>query len=159
MHLRSKRRLGAGVLSRPGGGKLIVDRHGHIFFLPFYPYHVNVLCIIVRLSEHNNTLTSHCSPSSVADAIDHIAERIMAKAAEQATRVVDREVWDADTSRCKKAKHAQQYTLLCDQSIHICIYFTSSIAWLCIIYRGVSARHRAGQEAREGDAGLTCGGA
>ena len=25
--------------------------------------------------------------------------------------------------------------------------------------QGVSARHRAGQEAREGDAGLTCGGA
>ena len=43
------------------------------------------------MSEHNNTLTSHCSPSSVADAIDHIAERIMAKAAEQATRVVDGE--------------------------------------------------------------------
>ena len=50
-------------------------------------------------------------------------------------------------------------SILCDQSIHICIYFTSSIAWLCIIYRGVSARYRAGQEAREGDAGLTCGGA
>ena len=46
---------------------------------------------IKKLSEHNNTLTSHCSPSSVADAIDHIAERIMAKAAEQATRVVDGE--------------------------------------------------------------------
>ena len=43
------------------------------------------------LSEHNNTLTSHCSPSSVADAIDHIAERIVAKAAEQATRVIDME--------------------------------------------------------------------
>ena len=43
------------------------------------------------MSEHNNTLTSHCSPSSVADAIDHIAERIMAEAAEQATRVVDGE--------------------------------------------------------------------
>ena len=67
-------------------------------------------------------------------------------------------VWDADTSRCKKAKHAHN-SILCDQSIHICIYFTSSIAWLCIMYRGVSARHRAGQKAREGDAGLTCGGA
>ena len=43
------------------------------------------------VSEHNNTLTSHCSPSSVADAIDHIAERIVAKAAEQATRVIDME--------------------------------------------------------------------
>lgn len=47
--------------------------------------------LLSLLSEHNNTLTSHCSPSSVADAIDHIAERIMAKAAEQATRVVDGE--------------------------------------------------------------------
>ena len=43
------------------------------------------------VSEHYNTLTSHRSPSSVADAIEHIAERIMVKAAEQATRVVDRE--------------------------------------------------------------------
>ena len=43
------------------------------------------------VSEHNNTLTSHCSPSSVADAIDHIAERIVAKATEQATRVIDME--------------------------------------------------------------------
>ena len=43
------------------------------------------------VSEHNNTLTSHCSPSSAADAIDHIAERIVAKAAEQATRVIDME--------------------------------------------------------------------
>ena len=40
------------------------------------------------VSEHYNTFTS---PSSVADAIEHIAERIMVKAAEQATRVVDRE--------------------------------------------------------------------
>ena len=45
----------------------------------------------VYMSEHYNTLTSHRSPSSVADAIEHIAERIMVKAAEQATRVVDRE--------------------------------------------------------------------
>ena len=45
----------------------------------------------IKLSEHYNTLTSHRSPSSVADAIEHIAERIMVKAAEQATRVVDRE--------------------------------------------------------------------
>ena len=43
------------------------------------------------MSEHYNTLTSHRSPSSVADAIEHIAERIMVKAAEQATRVVGRE--------------------------------------------------------------------
>ena len=40
-----------------------------------------------------NTLTLHHSPSSVADAIRlHIAERIVAKAAEQATRAVDKEV-------------------------------------------------------------------
>ena len=50
-----------------------------------------VLVNNVYLSEHYNTLTSHRSPSSVADAIEHIAERIMVKAAEQATRVVDRE--------------------------------------------------------------------
>ena len=64
-----------------------------------YFVHVSLFTVIVHstvvhhmfyiyMSEHNNTLTSHCSPSSVADAIDHIAERIMAKAAEQ---VVDRE--------------------------------------------------------------------
>ena len=47
--------------------------------------------LLSLLSEHNNTLTSHCSPSSVADTIDHIAERIVAKAAEQATRVIDME--------------------------------------------------------------------
>ena len=52
--------------------------------------HVKVHYVLL-LSEHNNTLTSHCSPSSVADAIDHIAERIVAKAAEQATRVIDME--------------------------------------------------------------------
>ena len=46
---------------------------------------------VIHVSEHYNTLTSHRSPSSVADAIEHIAERIMVKAAEQATRVVDRE--------------------------------------------------------------------
>ena len=54
--------------------------------------HAHYNCTTI-VPEHklNNTLTSHCSPSSVADAIDHIAERIVAKAAEQAKRVIDME--------------------------------------------------------------------
>ena len=42
------------------------------------------------VSERMNTSSSHRSPASVADAIEHIAERIVAKAAEQATYAVDR---------------------------------------------------------------------
>ena len=62
----------------------------------------------LALSEHYNTLTSHRSPSSVADAIEHIAERIMVKAAEQATRVVDRDFLILGVQVCAhRARHMQ----------------------------------------------------
>ena len=66
-------------------------------------------------------------------------------------------LWDADTSRCKKAKHAQQYTLRPINSHLYLFHVKHSMALYNV--QGVSARHRAGQKAREGDAGLTCGGA
>ena len=70
---------------------------------------------------------------------------------------VKRFMWDADTSRCKKAKHAQQYTLQPINSHLYLVHVKHSMALYNV--QGVSVCHRAGQKAREGDAGLTCGGA
>ena len=54
-------------------------------------------------------------------------------------------------------KHAQQYTLRPINSHLYLVHVKHSMALYNV--QGVSARHRAGQEAREGGAGLTCGGA
>ena len=54
-------------------------------------------------------------------------------------------------------KHAQQYTLRPINSHLYVVHVKHSMALYNV--QGVSARHRAGQKAREGDAGLTCGGA
>ena len=54
-------------------------------------------------------------------------------------------------------KHAQQYTLRPINSHLYLVHVKHSMALYNV--QKVSARHRAGQKAREGDAGLTCGGA
>ena len=65
-------------------------------------------------------------------------------------------LWGADTPRCKRActRVARVYSAT-NQSLYL--VHIKHIAWHCIMYKGwVSACHRAGQEARKGDAGLTC---
>ena len=54
-------------------------------------------------------------------------------------------------------KHAQQYTLRPINSHLYLVQVNHSMALHDV--QKVSARHCAGQKAREGDAGLTCGGA
>ena len=90
----------------------------------------------LSLSKHNNTLTSHCSPSSVADAIDHIAERIVAKAAEQATRVIDMEAdrtkkwaedWQIDTAQQQADAPSSRSDPVQVRQLHVAVPYPAAV--------------------------------